>query len=145
MKRAKISLTIFLMFIGMSVVVGSGCAKRIDLVGTWKLETMKVDGITRPTPEIYDTYKHITPVGFIWLSRDKETGIILRAAGGTYELKGENYTEKIEYGIGKDYEVIKNTQPTFIAKIDGDTWYHIGTLENNQTIDEVWVRVKRNR
>jgi|WetSurMetagenome_2_1015567.scaffolds.fasta_scaffold96297_2 hypothetical protein len=73
---------------------------RSRLIGTWVQISMKVDGIDRSTPRDLATYKHITPVGFIWLSHDKITGIISRAAGGTYTLSGNVYSEKIEYGIG---------------------------------------------
>jgi hypothetical protein len=103
--------------------------------------SMKVDGYDRSTPQTYTTYKHITPVGFIWVSYDKITGTIIRAAGGTYTLKGNIYTEKIEYGIGKDFEVIKKSEPSFTAEVDKDQWYHKGRLANGQTIDEVWKRV----
>jgi hypothetical protein len=145
MKRAKAASAFLVMIVGLGVAISSGCAKRINLVGTWKLNSMIIDGMERSTPKVYDTYKHITPEGFIWLSRDKDTGRIVRAAGGTYELKKGTYTEKIEYGIGNDYEVIRNTRPSFTAKIKGDTWHHIGKLENGQTIDEVWMRVKRGK
>jgi len=112
------------------------------LIGTWVQISMKVDGVDRSTPRDLATYKHITPVGFIWLSHDRITGRMSRAAGGTYTLSGNVYTEKIEYGIGSQYEVIRNSQPSFTATVDGDTWYHKGSLANGQTIDEIWERVK---
>ncbi len=115
---------------------------RSHLIGTWVEISMKVDGRERSTPRDFATYKHITPVGFMWLSHDRITGRIARAAGGTYTLRGNVYTEKIEYGIGSDYEVIRNSQPSFTAIVDGDKWYHRGSLANGQTIDEIWERVK---
>jgi|WetSurMetagenome_2_1015567.scaffolds.fasta_scaffold102451_1 hypothetical protein len=115
---------------------------RSRLVGTWVEVSMKVDGRDRSTPQDLATYKHITPVGFMWLSHDRLTGRIIRAAGGTYILSGNVYTEKIEYGIGSDYEVIRNSQASFTATVDGDKWYHKGSLANGQTIDEIWERVK---
>jgi hypothetical protein len=145
MKRKKIASALVFAVMGLSFAVAGGCARRINLVGTWKLSAMKVDGQVRSTPQLYDTYKHITSEGFVWLSKEKDSGRIIRAAGGTYQLKGKTYTEKIEYGIGKDYEVIKNSRASFTARIDHDTWYHVGTLQNGQTIDEVWVRVKGGR
>ena len=112
------------------------------LIGTWIQISMKVDGMDRSTPRDLATYKHITPVGFIWLSHDRITGRISRAAGGTYTLSGNVDTEKIEYGIGSQYEVIRNSQASFTATVDGDKWYHKGSLANGQTIDEIWERVK---
>ena len=115
---------------------------RSRLIGTWVVISDKVDGIDRPIRRDLVSYKHITPVSFIWLSYDKSTGRISRAAGGTYTLRGNVYTEKIEYGIGSDYEVIKNSQAIFTATVDGDKWYHKGSLANGQTIEEIWERVK---
>lgn len=115
---------------------------RSRLIGTWVNISMKVDGIDRSTPRDLATYKHITPVGFIWLSHDRITGRISRAAGGTYTLSGNVYKEKIEYGIGYQYEVIRNSQASFTAAVDGDKWYHRGSLANGQTIDEIWERAK---
>ncbi len=115
---------------------------RSRLIGTWVQISMKVDGRDRSTPRDLATYKHITPVGFIWLSHDKITGRISRAAGGTYTLSGNVYTEKIEYGIGSQHAVIRNSQPSFTATVDGNKWYHKGSLANGQTIDEIWERVK---
>jgi hypothetical protein len=115
---------------------------RTRLIGTWVQISMKVDGRDRSTPQDLATYKHITPAGFIWLSHDRITGRISRAAGGTYTLRGNVYTEKIEYGIGNQYEVIRNSQPSFTATVDGDKWYHKGSLADGQTIDEIWERVK---
>lgn len=115
---------------------------RSRLIGTWIIISDKVDGIDRPIPRDLATYKHITPVGFIWLSHDRITKTITRAAGGTYTLSGNVYTEKIEYGIGSQYQVIRDTQPSFTATVDGDKWYHKGSLANGQTIDQIWERVR---
>ena len=117
-------------------------ALRANLIGTWKQVSMKVSGVDNPIPQTYTTYKHLTPSGFVWLSYDKISGRIIRAAGGTYTLNGNTYIETIEYGIGSDYEIIKNSKPSFTANIDGDKWYHSGRLANGQTIDEIWERVK---
>jgi hypothetical protein len=139
-----------LALITMSIAVADIHAKdtekekelRAQLIGTWRQVSQKVDGVDRTTPQVYMTFKHITPAGFVWLSHDKSTGMIIRAAGGTYVLSGNTYTERIEYGIGNDYEVIRNSQHSFTARIDGDKWYHVGQLANGQTIDEVWERVQ---
>jgi hypothetical protein len=115
---------------------------RSRLIGTWVVISDVVDGIDRPIPRDLVTYKYITPVGFIWLSYDRITKTITRAAGGTYTLSGNVYTERIEYGIGRQYEIIRNTQPSFTATVDGDKWYHKGSLANGQTIDQIWERVE---
>ena len=104
--------------------------------------SMKSNGQESDLPKTAVTYKHITPVGFVWLSHEKDTGKVFRAAGGTYSLHGDSYTEKVEYGMGDDFDVIKNSTPSFTCKVTGDKWYHTGKLANGTTIEEVWERVK---
>ncbi len=119
-------------------------ALRARLVGTWRASTMKFGGQESDLTKSAVTYKHVTPAGFMWLSHEKGTGKVFRAAGGTYSLKSGIYTETIEYGMGDDYEVIKNARIPFDCKVEGDKWYHKGKLNNGTTIDEVWERVKPN-
>jgi hypothetical protein len=115
---------------------------RAALVGTWKMTSMKIDGQKNDLPDTDVTYKHVTPAGFTWLSYHKDSGEIFRSAGGTYTLAGDQYTEKIEYGVGSDFEGIKNASHTFTCRIEGDTWHHTGALAGGTKIDEEWTRVK---
>lgn len=115
---------------------------RTSLIGTWRMTSMKINGQKNDIPDNSVTYKHVTPAGFTWLSHEKETGKIFRAAGGTYTLVGDSYIEKVEYGFGADFEGIKNAKHPFTCKIEGDTWYHNGKLAGGTTIEEEWVRVK---
>ena len=112
------------------------------LVGTWRMVSMKVNDTENDLPKSAVTYKHVTPTGFMWLSHEKDTGKVFRAAGGTYTLRGDAYTEKVEYGLGSDFDVIKKAQHAFTCKIEGDKWYHTGKLANGITIEEVWERCK---
>ena len=112
------------------------------LVGTWKMTSMKVNGEKSDLPDVSVTYKHVTPAGFVWLSYAKDTGKVFRAAGGSYTLVGDAYTEKIEYGMSDDFDTIKNASHAFTCRIEGDTWHHSGKLANGTAIDEVWTRVK---
>ena len=115
---------------------------RPALVGTWKMTSMKVNGRQSNLPESSVTYKHVTPGGFTWLSYNKEDGKIFRAAGGSYTLNGDDYTETIEYGTGDDFEGIKNASHSFKCRIEGDTWFNVGSLAGGTTLDEQWTRVK---
>lgn len=115
---------------------------RTTLVGTWKMTSMKVNGRQSNLPESSVTYKHVTPGGFTWLSYNKEDGKIFRAAGGSYTLNGDDYTETIEYGTGDDFEGIKNASHSFKCRIEGDTWFNVGSLAGGTTLDEQWTRVK---
>src|SRR5437016_3107256 len=67
---------------------------RSRLVGTWRIVTAKYGGNQSELPRLRVTYKHVTPEGFMWLSHEKDTGKVFRAAGGTYTLHGDTYTEK---------------------------------------------------
>jgi len=100
------------------------------LIGTWKMVSI---GIT--------TVKHVTPTQFMWASYDNN-GKVTRAAGGPYTLKGEVYEETPEYGLSNDFEVLKGKPQTFKWKVEGNKWYHHGTLSNGITIEEVWERVE---
>jgi hypothetical protein len=111
------------------------------LVGTWRMASAKFGGQESDLPQTSVTSKHVTPAGFMWLSHDKD-GKMTRAAGGAYTLRNEKYTEKIEYGMGDDFEVIKKAKISFACKVDGDKWFHTGELPNGTTIEEVWERVK---
>lgn len=115
---------------------------RAALVGTWKLTSMKVNGQQSDLPDSSVTYKHVTPGGFTWLSYQKDGGVVFRAAGGTYTVAGDKYTEKIEYGFGDDFDAIKNASHTFTGHIDGDTWQHKGQLAGGTKLEEEWTRVK---
>src|SRR5262249_44621187 len=114
---------------------------RASLVGTWRLASMKINGEKNKLPEASVTYKHITPAGFAWLSFKKDTGEVFRSAGGSWLLHGDTYQEKIEYGIGSDFTLLKKTSPSFTCKIAGDKWFHEGKLEDGTAIDEIWERV----
>jgi hypothetical protein len=114
---------------------------RTAIVGTWKMASMKVNGEKNDLPATSVTYKHVTPAGFTWLSYQKDTGVVFRAGGGTYTLAGDAYTETIEYGVGPDFEGIKNASHPFTCRIEGDTWHHTGRLASGITIDEEWTRV----
>jgi hypothetical protein len=148
MKRVTIGFSLACMALSV-IVVGLRAddtdqekALRSRLVGTWRIISMKVNGEKNDLPVTSVTYKHVTPVGFMWLSHEKDTGKVFRAAGGTYTLRGDTYTEKVEYGMGDDFDVIKNTQHPFMCKIEGDSWQHSGKLSNGTSIDEIWERVK---
>ena len=54
------------------------------------------------------------------------------------------YTEFIEFAHERDFLVGK--EPRFTWKLDGDKWYHKGTIKTDQgdiEIDELWERVKK--
>ncbi len=120
----------------------TGTAKAENkLVGTWKMVSAKYGGQEFKFPEGTTTLKHVTPAQFMWTSYDKD-GIMTRAAGGSYTLKGEAYVETPEYGMSGDFDIIKGKAQTFTWKVEGNKWLHNGQLSNGLTIEEVWERVE---
>ena len=112
------------------------------LIGTWKLVSAKYGGKESQFPAGWTMLKHVTPSQFMWVTYDKD-GKVTRAAGGSYTLKGDEYAETPEYGIGSDFAVIKGGTHTFQWKVEGNKWLHTGKLSNGLTIDEVWERVEK--
>jgi hypothetical protein len=112
------------------------------LIGTWKLVSAKYGGKESQFPAGWTMLKHVTPSQFMWVTHDPD-GKVTRAAGGSYTLKGDEYAETPEYGIGADFQVIKGGTHTFKWKVEGNKWLHTGKLSNGLTIDEVWERVEK--
>jgi hypothetical protein len=112
------------------------------LIGTWKLVSAKYGGNEFKFPEGTTMLKHVTPTQFMWATYDKD-GTVTRAAGGGYTLKGEDYAETPEYGVGADFEAIKGKAHAFKWKVEGNQWHHNGKLDSGLTIEEVWERVEK--
>jgi hypothetical protein len=111
------------------------------LVGTWKLVSAKYDGKEQDVTST-TTLKHITPEQMMWLSYDKN-GRVIRGAGGSYTLKGDDFADTPEYGIGRDFGVVKGKTHKFKCKVEGKKWYHTGKLDSGLDIEEVWERLEK--
>jgi len=111
------------------------------LVGTWKQVKAKFGGRESKIPEGTMQLKHITPTHFMFVDFDKD-GKFIDAFGGPYTLKGEKYEETLEYGFGDVFKTLKGKPQLFECKVEGNKWYHNGTLSSGMTIEEVWVRVE---
>ena len=111
------------------------------LVGTWKQVKAKFGGRESKIPEGTMQLKHITPTHFMFVDFDKD-GKFIDAFGGPYTLKGEKYEETLEYGVGDVFKMLKGKPQSFECKVEGNKWYHNGTLSNGLTIEEVWERVE---
>jgi hypothetical protein len=112
------------------------------LVGTWKAVSANYGGKEVKWPEGTTTVKHVTPTQFMWATYDKD-GKVIQAVGGPYTLKGEDYAETPEYGVGAVFEQIKGKTLPFKCKIEGNKWYHTGQTGSGQTLEEVWERVEK--
>lgn len=111
------------------------------LVGTWKMVKAKFGGKEFKIPEGTMQLKHITPTQYMFVDIDKD-GNVLDARGGPYTLKGEKFESTPEYGVSEAFKTLKGKPQSFECKVDGNKWYHKGTLTNGLTIEEVWERVE---
>ena len=102
------------------------------VIGTWKLVSAKYGDQALDLATLGTTLKHVTPTGFMWLSYDATTRVVSRTAGGTYTLKGDKYEETPQYGLGGDFDTIRDKVQAFKLRIEGDTWHHDGALRTAQ-------------
>src|SRR5438105_12936851 len=107
------------------------------LVGTWKVISAKYGGQEAKRPDGYTHRKAVTPTQFMWAIHDGE-GKVAAVLGGSYTLKGDEYIETPEYGMGDVLEQLKGKPQKFTWKVEGNKWYHTGKLSSGLTIEEVW-------
>ena len=122
------------------------------LIGTWKLKaaTLVEKGDTTVTDFTRDIsfIKIINETHFAFLQHDlkkgKDSAAVFVAGGGTYSLKGDRYTENLEYCSARDWE---GNRFDFKVSIKGDTLVQEGVekVESagvNRINIERYVRVK---
>jgi hypothetical protein len=112
------------------------------LVGTWRVVSAKYDGKDVNRAAGYTHLKHVTPAQFMWAIYDGE-GKVEAALGGRYTLKGNEYVEVPEYGMGGVLDQLKGKPQAFTWKVEGNKWHHTGKLSSGLTIEEVWERVEQ--
>jgi hypothetical protein len=121
---------------------GAGAKAENKLIGTWKLISAKWGGKEIKFPEGATRIKHMTSAQFMWAHYDKD-GKVGGGWGGTYTLKGDEYIEVPEYGVGGVPDLYKGKPQEFKWKVEGNKWYHTGKLNSGLTIEEVWERVQK--
>jgi hypothetical protein len=71
-------------------------------------------------------------------------GKLLSAMGGKFKIDKDKYSEIIEWVYGDMFpESFKGSTFNFTAKLDGNTWHKVGTVQLNGQdlkIDEKWQR-----
>jgi len=112
-----------------------------ELEGTWKLvkqERVYADSTVDYTDRWGPGFKILNSTHFAW-GRETEDGSEVLAGGGWYEYfpEKEVYVEHIQYHSEPD---LAGQTLKFTAKIDGDTWIHIGDL-GDYRLREVWKRI----
>ncbi|HWB92339.1 MAG TPA: hypothetical protein VG605_10815 [Puia sp.] len=115
--------------------------------GTWRLVTGTV--VTRGVPVVTDYtrgksfIKIINGTHFAFLNHDvgvpKDSSNHFDGGGGNYTLKGDQYTEHLDYYTDKQYE---GNAYTFTVSFHGDTLVQQGMEGPDRENTERYVRVK---
>ena len=119
---------------------GCGPAK-YPLVGTWQMvfpAEAPADESLGQRPGMGTKVLNQTHFAFGLVMPD---GTIL-AGGGRYKFDGSTYTEIIEYHFNPD---LVGKSINFRCILEGDKWFHSGTLESDggrYQLNEVWQRIK---
>ena len=112
-----------------------------ELEGTWKMisrELVYPDSVVDQSDDWGPGFKILNSTHFAW-GRETEDGSQVLAGGGWYEYHPEKnvYIEHIQYHSDP---ALAGQTIRFTARVEGDTWYHIGKLGDFK-LREVWKRV----
>lgn len=122
-----------------------------QLIGTWQLIAHKYGDATAFTDVQNEQYIHrkfITAHHFIWITCDRQTNQVLEAAGGACTFDQNAYSETPQYGLGPNFELVRDQQHLFTYTLQGEQWTMVGTLQLNgpepSTLksEEVWERLR---
>jgi len=87
--------------------------------------------------------KYVTGGRWVWTV--VKDGRVLTALGGKYTVDKDNYNESVEYSLGEHLASFVGNTSHFTWKVDGNTWFIVGSVKiNDQDIkmDEKWERCK---
>jgi len=141
MKSLISSVIAVIVFFGLT-----GCSQETNpFVGSWKLVSQKLifsDTTITADASTLQSMKILSQTHFAYVTdkTHQDSTIFLRAGAGTYTHSDKEYAEKIEYSsdpvmLGKTYR--------FSFEMEGDTWTHIGDIEDYDVrIEEVWRRTQ---
>jgi hypothetical protein len=122
------------------------------LAGTWQLHSSQIiekgDTINTFPVKDQEMIKSFTDTHFTFMKHDTRQGkgdsAVFDAGAGTYTLKGDDYTEKLQYCNAREWE---NHDFHFKLRISGDTIVQTGvekidSLGIDREIREVYVKSK---
>lgn len=98
--------------IGLALLLFSAAAHAQDtqdatkLIGSWKL----VKAIYGGKPLNFKgavKIKNVTDSQFMWFVHKEGSHIVTDLGGGPYSVKGDTYTEKLDYGLGADFSTLR--------------------------------------
>lgn len=126
---------------GSSFPKSPSSLKTTPLEGTWKLVSANwYNG--NPNYTNSAIYKIFTGQSVHFVYFDEKTGKFQGAGGGTYSVKGSNFSEKLEYFSWDSTAV--GTMQNYNFKLDGNRLIQTGTLNSDQyknyKIEEVYER-----
>lgn len=111
-----------------------------SLLGSWRLVSATYNGHAPNLGKVVEI-KDVTDSQFTWFRYEPGSKKITEAGGGPYSVSGDMYSEKIVYGLGKDYEVVRGHEIALHWKVEGTSWHISGRLNNGTTIEEVWEKM----
>jgi hypothetical protein len=110
------------------------------LTATWELLSSKCgddSAEAMEAPKDRRKVKLINGTHFVWAEYERATGKLLGLAGGTAQLKGSTYTEKIEFA-SDGMEALVGKVFSFEIKIENGRLLQQGMLGENMKLSEVW-------
>ena len=135
MRRILVLLLAVLVLCGCSGLKRSLRAPAADAIaGTWELVS--------PGMSEYRQIKMLTGSHFVWATYERGTGMLVASAGGAYEFDGRTYIERLDFGSEALLLELIGRDQVFTAKLEGDEWYHTGTLTNGIEVRELWKRLE---
>ena len=146
-KSLAITISIALLAIAL-LTVSAGTAGKpkkslVSMQGTWELVSYKYGSSASGFTDVRDNIRRLKVINethFIWVQFDTLSGRIGSSAGGSYTLKGNEYSEYLEYGLAMD-SYIKQYH-NYTVKVEGDLQFLSGPLTPGYKIEEIWRRVK---
>ncbi len=145
MKRTAlivVSALIIMTVLGLTCGFKPG-AQNPDIKGTWSLDTYRYGGGDLPFISLGSArqeIKLITDNSFLWAKYDVFSKQIIESAGGKYTLKGNNYSESIDYGYGMDSYL--GTVCNFKVEVVDGMLHLTGYLSSGLKIEEIWRKVE---
>jgi hypothetical protein len=110
------------------------------LRGSWKL-IKAVYGRKPLKPNGLVQIKNVTDSQFMWFRHKEGSSTVTYVGGRPYSVKGDTYLERLDYGLGSDFKVVKGHVIALKWKVTGDTWHISGTLNNGLPIEEDWQKL----
>ncbi|MFY0630483.1 MAG: hypothetical protein JXR05_08885 [Flavobacteriaceae bacterium] len=118
-----------------------------NIEGSWKMvyaETKENDSIVRKDLSNTSFVKFIGKNHFAFFNQENSSASNFYSGGGTYSLKGDNYTETLKFSANK---AIRNHAFSFTVRIVGDTLIQSGlekvpAANMNREIIEKYIKLK---